>query len=177
MKLQTITPCLLFDQEAEQAASRYCAIFPNSRILGVSRYGEAGYEHHHKPPGSVLTVVFALDGQTFTALNGGPQFKFNEAVSFQVRCDTQEELDGYWDALTAGGDPAAQQCGWIKDRFGASWEIVPAVLPAMMTDPDARKVDRVMPATPQTPAPGRSSRLRSQGLRERFAIRFKREAV
>lgn len=144
MNLQKITPCLWFDTQAEEAARFYCSLFKNSRILSVSRYGEAGHEVHGRPAGSVMIVAFELAGQTFTALNGGPQFKFNEAISFQVSCDTQEELDRYWDALSAGGDEAAQQCGWLKDRYGLSWQIVPAMLPDLMTDADPHKTDRIM---------------------------------
>ena len=121
-----IAPCLWFADEAEDAATFYADIFPNSRITNVSRYTDAGREVHGRPAGSVMTVAFELDGQPFTALNGGPAFTFNEAVSFQVTCATQEEIDHYWDALSAGGDPRAQQCGWLKDRFGLSWQIVPA---------------------------------------------------
>lgn len=146
MRLARITPCLWFDSEAEEAARFYCSIFSNSRILRVSRYGEAGHEIHGKPAGSVLTVAFELDGQSFTALNGGPVFRFNEAISFQVSCDTQKELDHYWEGLRAGGDESAQQCGWLKDRFGVSWQIVPSVLPDMMTDADPTRTDRVMAA-------------------------------
>lgn len=146
MRLQKITPCLWFDTQAEEAAQYYCSVFRNSRILRISRYGEAGHEIHGKPAGSILTVAFELDGQAFTALNGGPVFKFNEAISLQVNCDTQEELDHYWDRLSAGGDETAQQCGWLKDRYGVSWQIVPTVLPDMMTDADPRKTDRVMTA-------------------------------
>jgi len=146
MRLQKITPCLWFDTQAEEAAQFYCSIFRNSRILSISRYGEAGHEIHGKPAGSVLTVAFELDGQVFTALNGGPVFKFNEAISLQVNCDTQEELDHYWDRLSAGGDETAQQCGWLKDKYGVSWQIVPTVLPDMMTDADSRKTERVMTA-------------------------------
>jgi predicted 3-demethylubiquinone-9 3-methyltransferase (glyoxalase superfamily) len=125
---QRIAPCLWFDDQAEDAANFYTGIFPNSRITAVSRYSEAGQEIHHRPAGSVMTVEFELDGQRFTGLNGGPLFTFSEAISFQVSCETQEEVDHYWDALSAGGDPAAQQCGWLKDRFGVSWQIVPTVL-------------------------------------------------
>ena len=146
MHLQKITPCLWFDTQAEEAAQFYCSIFRNSRILRISRYGEAGHEIHGMPAGSVLTVMFELDGLAFTALNGGPVFKFNEAISLQVNCDTQEELDHYWDRLSAGGDETAQQCGWLKDRYGVSWQIVPTVLPDMMTDADPRKTDLVMTA-------------------------------
>jgi predicted 3-demethylubiquinone-9 3-methyltransferase (glyoxalase superfamily) len=146
MNLQKITPCLWFDTQAEEAANFYCSIFGDSRVLRVSRYGEAGQEIHGKPAGSVLTVEFALAGQAFTALNGGATFTFNEAISLQVICDTQEELDHYWDRLSAGGDASAQQCGWLKDKYGLSWQIVPAVLPKLLTDPDLQKTERVMTA-------------------------------
>lgn len=146
MHLQKITPCLWFDTQAEDAAQFYCAIFPNSQILQISRYGEAGYEIHRKRAGSILTVSFELDGQAFTALNGGPEFRFNPAISFQVACDNQPELDRYWDALSAGGEEQAQQCGWLQDRYGVSWQIIPTGLPAMMCDADSRKSERVMDA-------------------------------
>jgi len=146
MHLQKITPCLWFDTQAEDAAQFYCAIFPNSQILQISRYGEAGYEIHRKRAGSILTVTFELDGQAFTALNGGPEFRFNPAISFQVACDNQPELDRYWDALSAGGEEQAQQCGWLQDRYGVSWQIIPTGLPAMMCDADSRKSERVMDA-------------------------------
>lgn len=146
MHLQKITPCLWFDTQAEDAAQFYCAIFPNSQILQISRYGEAGYEIHRKRAGSILTVSFELDGQAFTALNGGPEFRFNPAISFQVACDNQPELDRYWDALSAGGEEQAQQCGWLQDRYGVSWQIIPTGLPAMMCDADSRKSERVMNA-------------------------------
>jgi predicted 3-demethylubiquinone-9 3-methyltransferase (glyoxalase superfamily) len=141
-----ITPCLWFDDQAEDAARFYTALFPGSKMGRISRYGEAGHEFHGKPPGSVMTVEFELNGQPFTALNGGPMFRFNEAVSFQVYCDSQAELDRYWEELTDGGDPAAQQCGWLKDRFGVSWQIVPSVLPKLLQDPDTQKTQRVMQA-------------------------------
>src|SRR5689334_10059287 len=121
-----ITPCLWFAEEAEAAAGFYTGIFPNSRVTAVSRYTEAGFEVHHRPAGSVMTVAFELDGQPFTALNGGPVFTFNEAVSLQVSCSDQAEIDYYWEQLGAGGDPKAQQCGWLKDRYGLSWQVVPA---------------------------------------------------
>ena len=145
-RVQKIAPCLWFDNQAEEAARFYIGIFRNSRITKVSRYGEAGHEIHGKPAGSVLTVAFELDGQPFTALNGGPMFKFNEALSLQIYCDTQEELDYYWEKLGAGGNPNAQQCGWLKDRYGVSWQVVPTVVEDLMTDPDPVKVDRVMKA-------------------------------
>lgn len=132
MARQTFTPCLWFDDQGEEAAKFYTAIFPNSKIVAVTHYSEAGQEVHGKKPGSVMTVEFELNGQPFTALNGGPIFKFNEAISFQIHCDTQDEIDHYWERLGAGGDPNAQQCGWLKDRYGVSWQIVPAVLPKLL---------------------------------------------
>jgi predicted 3-demethylubiquinone-9 3-methyltransferase (glyoxalase superfamily) len=144
--IQRITPCLWFDDQAEEAAKFYTGIFKNSRITNISRYGEAGHEIHGKAAGTVLTVAFELDGQAFTALNGGPQFKFTEAVSFQVNCDTQEEVDYYWNKLSAGGDEQAQQCGWLKDKYGASWQVVPAVLIDLLNDPDPEKSQRAMTA-------------------------------
>ena len=144
MATQKITPCLWFDDQAEEAAKFYTGIFKNSKIVAVTRYTAAGQEIHGKKPGSVMTVEFELDGQTFTALNGGPLFKFTEAVSFQVDCATQQEIDHFWDKLSAGGDPKARQCGWLKDRYGVSWQIVPSVLPQLLTDP--AKAERVMAA-------------------------------
>lgn len=141
-----ITPCLWFDNEAEEAAGFYAGIFRNSKITAISRYGEAGREVHGQPAGKVLTVAFELDGQPFTALNGGPQFKFNEAVSFQVPCKTQEEIDYYWERLSAGGEPGAQQCGWLKDRFGVSWQVFPSAVMDMLQDKDRKRADRVMQA-------------------------------
>jgi predicted 3-demethylubiquinone-9 3-methyltransferase (glyoxalase superfamily) len=143
---QKITPCLWFDDEAEAAVTFYTGIFRNSKVVSVSRYGEAGHEIHGKPAGTVLTVAFELEGQVFTALNGGPVFKFNEAISFQVDCETQEEVDYYWEKLSEGGDPKAQQCGWLKDKYGASWQVVPRVLVEMMSDPDSEKSGRAMEA-------------------------------
>ena len=144
--MNKITPCLWFDGEAEDAARFYTGIFRNSKITSITRYGEAGREVHGQPAGKVLTVAFELDGQPYTALNGGPQFKFNEAVSFQVPCKTQEEVDYYWEKLSAGGDPNAQQCGWLKDRYGLSWQVFPAALMDMLQDQDRKKADRVMAA-------------------------------
>jgi len=144
--IQRIVPCLWFDTQAEEAAGFYTSIFRNSRIASIARYGEAGREIHGKPAGTVLTVAFELDGQAFTALNGGPSFKFNEAISLQVMCKTQEEVDYYWEKLSEGGDKKAQQCGWLKDKYGASWQVVPSALPEMMTDPDPEKSERVMKA-------------------------------
>ncbi len=140
-----ITPCLWFDGEAEQAAEFYCSVFKNAKITQVSRYPEAGQETHKKPAGSVMLVAFELDGQPFTALNGGPQFKFDEAVSFQVFCETQDEIDYYWSRLTGNGGQEGP-CGWLKDRFGLSWQVVPAAIPRMMSDPDTRRSARVMNA-------------------------------
>lgn len=141
-----IVPCLWFDDQAEQAARLYTSIFPQSRIGEISRYGEAGQEVHGRTPGSVMTVAFELAGQSFTALNGGPLFKFNEAVSLQVMCDTQEEVDHYWSQLGDGGDANAQQCGWLKDRFGLSWQVVPKALLEMMTAADKAAVERAFAA-------------------------------
>jgi predicted 3-demethylubiquinone-9 3-methyltransferase (glyoxalase superfamily) len=144
LSMQKITPCLWFDDQAEEAVAFYTTIFRNSTIISISRYGEAGYEVHGKPAGSVMTVAFELDGQAFTALNGGRMFTFNEAISFQVNCETQEEVDYYWEKLSDGGDENAQQCGWLKDKYGASWQVVPNVLLEMLADPDSEKSERVM---------------------------------
>ena len=144
--LQKITPCLWFDNQAEEAAGFYTAVFRNSKIVNVARYGEAGHDVHGRPAGTVMTVAFELDGQAFTALNGGPMFKFNEAISFQVNGETQQEVDYYWDKLSKGGDERAQQCGWLKDKYGLSWQVVPRVLVEMISDPDPRKSGRVMEA-------------------------------
>lgn len=143
---QRITPCLWFDDQAEQAANFYTSVFPNSRITQISRYGEVGHEIHGRPAGSVMVVAFELDGQSFTALNGGPVFRFNEAISLQIACDTQEEIDYYWEKLSEGGDEKAQQCGWLKDRYGLSWQVEPAMLSEMLCDPDRSKTERVMAA-------------------------------
>ncbi|HUC48422.1 MAG TPA: VOC family protein [Xanthobacteraceae bacterium] len=139
-----ITPCLWFDTEAEDAAKLYTTIFANSRINLIRRYTEAGREVHGKAPGSVMIVEFELDGQTFTALNGGPQFKFSEAVSFQVMCDSQKEIDHFWTRLSDGGRES--QCGWLKDRFGLSWQIVPSILPQLMKEIDGARSERIMSA-------------------------------
>ncbi|MFZ5814241.1 MAG: VOC family protein [Bacillota bacterium] len=141
---QRIAPCLWFDTEAEEAATFYVSVFQNSRILRVTHFGKAGYEFHGKPEGSVMTVDFELDGQVFTAVNGGPQFKFDEAISFQIFCETQEELDYYWGRLTEGGEEGP--CGWLKDRFGLSWQVVPTAMNELMTDPDPERRERVMAA-------------------------------
>ena len=143
---QRIAPCLWFDDQAEQAAAFYVSVFKNSRIVSVTRYNDAGREIHGRPPGSVLTVSFELDGQAFTALNGGPIFTFNEAISLQVDCETQKEIDYYWAALSKDGDPRAQQCGWLKDRFGVSWQVVPAILPELLKDHTSETSRRAMEA-------------------------------
>jgi predicted 3-demethylubiquinone-9 3-methyltransferase (glyoxalase superfamily) len=141
-----ITPFLWFDDQAEEAAQFYTSVFKNSRIVNVARYGEVGQETHKRPPGSVMVVAFELDGQAFAALNGGPIFKFNESISFVVNCETQEEVDYYWEKLSAGGDPNAQQCGWLKDKYGLSWQVVPTIMPKLMSDPDAGRSGRAMAA-------------------------------
>jgi predicted 3-demethylubiquinone-9 3-methyltransferase (glyoxalase superfamily) len=142
--VQRITPFLWFDSQAYEAVNFYVSIFPNSRIRGVTRYDEAGEQAAGRPRGSVMTVPFELDGQEFVALNGGPVFKFTEAISFVVNCETQEEVDRFWDRLSAGGQQV--QCGWLKDRFGVSWQIVPTVLPEMLQDKDPERSKRVMAA-------------------------------
>lgn len=146
MRLQKISPCLWFDNQAEEAANFYTSIFENSRVVTITRYGEAGHEIHGRPAGSVLIVEFELDGQAFTALNGGPLFKFSEAISLQVFCLDQAEIDYFWEKLSAGGDPSAQQCGWLKDRFGLSWQIVPVGLSEMLSSGDYAQSERVMTA-------------------------------
>jgi predicted 3-demethylubiquinone-9 3-methyltransferase (glyoxalase superfamily) len=145
-KLQRIRPCLWFDNKAEEAARFYTGIFRNSEITAITRYSSAGFETHKKPAGSVMTVQFELDGQRFTALNGGPDFKFNEAISLEVHCETQEEIDYYWEKLGAGGDPAAQVCGWLKDRYGVSWQIVPANVYKLYEDSDSPGAQAAMEA-------------------------------
>ena len=140
MSIQKITPFLWFDRQAEEAAAFYVSIFPDSKIVKVVRYGAAG----PGPAGSAMTVEFQLEGLTFVALNGGPHFKFTEAISFVVNCQTQDEVDAYWEKLLAGGEPS--RCGWLKDRFGLSWQIVPTALPQLLNDPDPEKATRVMKA-------------------------------
>ena len=142
--MQKITPCLWFDSNAEEAVNYYTAIFKNSKIGKTSRYGKEGHEIHGKQEGSVLTVEFELDGQAFTALNGGPLFKFNEAVSFQVGCESQEEVDYYWEKLSEAGEKG--QCGWLKDKYDVSWQIVPTVLGQLLQGKDAKKSESVMKA-------------------------------
>jgi predicted 3-demethylubiquinone-9 3-methyltransferase (glyoxalase superfamily) len=147
--IQKITPFLWFHTQAEDAAKFYTSIFKNSKIIATTRYTESGHEFHKMEPGTAMTVGFELEGQHFTALNGGAQFKFNEAISFVVHCQSQQEVDYYWEKLTAGGDPASQQCGWLKDKFGLSWQIVPDALIKMLTDPDKAKSGRAMQAMMQ----------------------------
>jgi len=132
MKMHSITPCLWFDNQAEDAAKFYTTVFKNSTIDQVSRYGKEGFEIHGKPEGTAMTVAFTIEGNKFTALNGGPMFKFSEAISFQVMCDSQEEIDYFWNKLTQGGEEGP--CGWLKDQFGLSWQIIPSVLPKLMQD-------------------------------------------
>jgi predicted 3-demethylubiquinone-9 3-methyltransferase (glyoxalase superfamily) len=148
-RLRKITPCLWFDDDAEDAVAFYTGIFENSRIIEVSRYGKAGQDVHGHKPGSVMTIAFELDGQTFTALNGGPQFKFNEAISLQVACTSQQEIDYFWQRLTEGGDPKAQQCGWLRDRFGVSWQVFPERLMDMFADAGSAKAERAFAAMMQ----------------------------
>jgi len=144
--MQKITPFLWFDNQAEEAANFYTAIFKNSKIVSVARYGDEAAKVSGMPKGTAMTVAFELDGQKFVALNGGPHFKFTEAISFVVDCQTQEEVDHYWERLSAGGDEKAQQCGWLKDKFGLSWQIVPTVMVEMLQDKDPKKSGRVMQA-------------------------------
>ena len=144
--IQKITPFLWFDNQAEEAVSFYTSIFKNSRIVSIARYGEEGAEASGRPKGTVMTIAFQLDGQEFVALNGGPIFKFTEAISFVVNCESQDEVDHYWEKLSGGGDPKAQQCGWLKDRYGLSWQIVPTVLITLLNDPDPERSRRVMKA-------------------------------
>jgi predicted 3-demethylubiquinone-9 3-methyltransferase (glyoxalase superfamily) len=141
---QKITPCLWFDTEAEEAANFYVSIFKDSEIRSVNRYGKEGYEVHGKPAGSVMAVEFEIEGQKFVGLNGGPQFKFDEAISFQIHCETQDEIDYYWSRLTEGGKEVA--CGWLKDKFGLSWQVVPTPLFEMLSDKDPVKTGRVTKA-------------------------------
>jgi len=143
---QRLSPCLWFADEAEDAARFYTSIFKNSKITTITRYSDAGFEQHHRPAGSVMVVAFELEGQAFTALNGGPIFKFNEAISFQVYCATQNDIDHYWTSLSEGGDPSAQQCGWLKDRYGLSWQIVPDNMDEFFRDEESSGTKRAMDA-------------------------------
>jgi predicted 3-demethylubiquinone-9 3-methyltransferase (glyoxalase superfamily) len=142
--MQKITPFLWFDDKAEQAATFYTSIFKNSKIVNIARYGDAGAEVSGRPKGTVMTVAFQLEGQELVTLNGGPQFKFTEAISFVVNCQTQQEVDEYWEKLSDGGQEV--QCGWLKDKYGLSWQIVPTILSEMLSDPDPKKAEKVMKA-------------------------------
>ena len=137
-----MTICLWFDNQAEEAAKHYTSIFKNSSIDGLSRYGKEGYEIHHQKEGTAMTVSFSINGQSFTALNGGPLFKFSEAVSLQIFCETQAEIDYYWSRLSEGGEEG--QCGWLKDKYGFSWQVIPSILPELMSNP--KKSGRVTEA-------------------------------
>ena len=142
--MQKITPCLWFDDQAEEAVKFYVSVFKNSKVGKIARYGEAGAEVSGRPKGSVMTMTFQLDGQAFMALNGGPQFKFTEAISLVVHCTTQEEVDEMWEKLSAGGEKGV--CGWLKDKYGLSWQLVPTVVEEMFQDKDTEKTERVMKA-------------------------------
>ncbi len=142
--MQKITPFLWSDDQAEEAVNFYTSIFQNSKIVNVARYGEAGADVSGKPKGSVMTMTFQIEGQEFMALNGGPQFKFTEAISLMVNCETQEEVDELWEKLSAGGEKGP--CGWLKDKYGLSWQIVPKRLPELLADPDSGRSKRVMEA-------------------------------
>ena len=142
--MQKITPFLWYDDKAEEAANFYVSIFKNSKIGGITRYDEEGSKAAGRPKGTVMTIEFQLDGQEFVAINGGPHFKFTEAVSFVVNCETQEEVDEFWKKLTEGGEEV--QCGWLKDKYGLSWQVVPTALPEMLQDKDPAKAQRVMKA-------------------------------
>ena len=137
-----ITPCLWFDTQAEEAAKFYASVFKNSKIGKISRYGKEEFEVHGKKAGTVMTVEFEIEGQKFLALNGGPHFKFNEAVSFQVPCETQEEIDYFWSTLAKDGEEG--RCGWLKDKFGLSWQVFPRALPEMLMDGNSETAQRVM---------------------------------
>ena len=161
--ISKISPCLWFDTQAEDAAKFYTSIFKDSKVVTITRYPDVGQEIHGKPAGSVLTVEFELNGQSFTALNGGPHFKFNEAVSLQIECETQAEVDHFWEKLGAGGDPNAQQCGWLKDKFGLSWQVVPKGMAEVLNDPDTTKSKRAFEAMLQM------KKLDIAGLQRAFA--------
>src|SRR5688572_2443799 len=143
---QKIVTNFWFDTEAEEAAKFYTSIFKNSSIDKITRYPAVGQEIHRKAPGSVMTVEFTLEGQKYVALNGGPDFKFNESISLVINCKDQAEVDYYWEKLTKGGDPKAQQCGWLKDKFGLSWQVVPVILDELINQPDQEKAERVFAA-------------------------------
>src|SRR3989338_1488355 len=142
--MQKIISCLWVDKSAEEAVNFYLTVFKNSKKGAISHYGKEGFEIHGMPEGTVLTIEFELEGQKFLAMNGGPVFKFNEAVSFMITCENQEKIDYYWEKLTEGGDPESQQCGWLKDKFGLSWQVVPEGLDKLMTGPNSEKVIAVL---------------------------------
>lgn len=144
--VQKISTCLWFDTEALEAAQFYTSIFKNASIGRITRYGKEGFEFHHKPEGSVMTVEFTLDGTHFVALNGGPIFQFSVAISFIINCADQDEVDYFWEKLTEEGDPAAQQCGWLKDKYGVSWQVIPVEMVDLLNDPDTEKSQQVMAA-------------------------------
>lgn len=144
--MKKMIACLWFDKEAEEAAKYYCSIFKKSKMGKITYYGNVGQDVHGGRPGQVLTAEFELDGRPFLALNGGPAFRFNESISFQIPCKTQKELDYYWEKLSRGGDPRARQCGWLKDKFGLSWQVFPEFLPKMIGDKNRVKADRAMEA-------------------------------
>jgi predicted 3-demethylubiquinone-9 3-methyltransferase (glyoxalase superfamily) len=143
---QRITPFLWFDDQAEEAVAFYTSVFENSRVVSTTRYTKEGEQAAGRPAGSVMTIAFQLDGQDFTALNGGPHFKFNEAISLVVNCRSRDEVDHYWKRLSEGGDEKAQQCGWLKDRYGVSWQVVPTLLIELLNHPDPEKARRAMAA-------------------------------
>lgn len=145
-KVSRISPCLWFDGQAEEAAKFYAGIFKHAKITNTSYFGKEGFEIHGRPAGSVMVCAFELDGLSFTALNGGPLFKFNEAVSLMVSCKDQDEVDYYWEKLSEGGDPKAQKCGWLKDKFGLSWQVVPEEMSKLINDPDYATSQRVFGA-------------------------------
>ena len=159
--MQKITPFLWFDNNAEEAAKYYTSIFKNSKIIDIVHYGESAAEASGRPEGTVMIVTFELEGQRFMALNGGPVFKFSPAISFLVNCNTQEEVDDLWEKLSEGGEK--EQCGWLKDKFGVSWQIVPNVLGEMLQDKDAKNSERVMEALLQM------KQIDIQGLRKAYA--------
>ena len=161
-KPQRITPFLWFDNQAEEAVSFYASIFKNSRIVSVTRYGEAGAEASGRPKGTVMTIAFELDGQEFVALNGGPHFTFTGAISLVVNCESQEEVDHFWGKLSDGGDEKAQQCGWLKDKYGVSWQVVPIALRTFVGGPDPEKSQRAMQAMLQM------KKIDIEGLREAY---------
>jgi predicted 3-demethylubiquinone-9 3-methyltransferase (glyoxalase superfamily) len=160
--MQKIAPFLWFDDKAEEAVNFYISLFRNSKITGITRYGEAGAEVAGRPKGTVMTIAFELEGQEFVALNGGPVFTFAPAISFVVNCEAQEEVDKLWEKLSEGGDEESQQCGWLKDKYGLSWQIVPTILGEMLQDEDAEKSERVMKAMLQM------KKIDIEGLRQAY---------